>query len=260
MGSLETSDSGRPVVTLLMKARFLHRALKARYRDQSDEIRAAMSALTVGDVAVDVGANKGAYLYWLRRAVGPTGRVFAYEPQQKLARYLQSICAGMHWQNVQVRACALSDSAGARVLHIPGSGDSPGASLGEAVMASAECRDERVETDTLDHQLADAGRVALLKVDVEGHELEVLRGAARTLARYAPLLLFECEARHLTSHSMQDVFQFLTGAGYSGEFFSPLGLTPIDRFDPAVHQRRTPGNFWEAPGYCNNFIFRRARD
>lgn len=242
-----------------MKARFLYRALKARYRDQRSEIEAAMASLAEGSVAVDVGANKGAYLYWLRKAVGPTGTVLAYEPQRRLALYLRSVCARMNWQNVLVRDCALSDSAGARTLHIPGPGDSPGASLEEAILATSACRDEHCEADTLDHQLAGERPVSLLKVDVEGHELPVFRGAAGILARQAPVLLFECEARHLTNHSMQDVFGFLLGLGYSGAFFSPQGLLPIARFEPSVHQRQTAGRFWDAPGYCNNFLFRRER-
>jgi hypothetical protein len=164
----------------------------------------------------------------------------------------------MGWRNVLVRHCALSDSAGQRTLHVPGQGDSPGASLEEAILTISPCRNETCETDTLDNQLEGEGPVALLKVDVEGHELSVFRGAARTLARDAPVLLFECEARHLTGHSLQDVFGFLQGLGYSGAFFSPQGLAPLDRFDPAVHQRRGPGRFWDAPGYCNNFLFKRS--
>ena len=238
-----------------MRARFLYRALKARYRDQRLEMTAALSALAEGDVAVDVGANKGAYLYWLRKAVGPSGRVFAYEPQQSLAMYLRSVSSRMRWKNVLVRSCALSDHTGEGTLHVPGRGDSPGASLEKPILAASECRSETCETDTLDNQLEGEGPVSLLKVDVEGHELRVFRGAARTLARDAPVLLFECEARHLSEHSMQDVFAFLEGLGFSGSFFSPQGLLPLDRFDPSVHQRRAPGRFWAAPGYCNNFLF-----
>lgn len=242
-----------------MKARYLYRAFKARYRDQRSEIDAAVAALSEGGVAVDVGAHKGAYLYWLRRAVGRGGTVIAYEPQRKLAEYLRSVCANMQWQNVVVRECALSDSAGPRTLHVPGQGDSPGASLEEAIVSTAECHDENCEADTLDHQLEGERPVSLLKVDVEGHELQVFRGAAGMLARQGPVLLFECEARHLSKHSMQDVFEFLRGLGYTGSFFSPQGLLPIDRFDPAIHQRQTPGRFANAPDYCNNFLFRRER-
>ncbi len=239
-----------------MKTRFLYRALKARYRDQGAEIRALLAGLAPGDVAVDVGANKGAYLYWMRRAVGPAGRVFAFEPQPGLARYLETVRTRMGWENVVVRECALSDAAGVRILHVPGWENSPGASLEEAAAAGPGTRDREVAADTLDHQLEGAGRVALIKVDVEGHELAVFRGAARTLAESRPLLLFECEARHLTGHVPRDVFAHLERLGYRGQVFSPEGLRPVAEFDAAIHQRRAPGRFWEAPGYCNNFLFR----
>lgn len=242
-----------------MRARFLYRAFKARYRGERQEMSAAIAALGEGDVAVDVGAYKGEYLYWLRRAVGPAGRVFAYEPQQRLARYLRSVASRMKWGNVLVRGCALSDSAGERMLHIPRQEDNPGASLEEAILTISQCRDEACETDTLDNQLEGEAPVSLIKVDVEGHELQVFRGAARTLARDGPVLLFESEARHLIAgHSMNDVFAFLRGLGYSGHFFSREGLLPVDRFDPAVHQRQDSERFWDDPGYCNNFLFRRT--
>jgi len=243
-----------------VKARFLYRAWKARFRGERGEIRALLDRLAPGDAAVDVGANKGAYLYWMRRAVGPGGSVIAFEPQPGLARYLEDMRARMAWDNVSIRDCALSDSSGRRVLHVPGWENSPGASL-EAlepagVAGNAE-RDREVAVDTLDRQLEDAERprIALVKVDVEGHELAVFRGAERILSSSRPALLFECEARHLSGRSPHEVFAFLKSLGYRGAFFSPRGLRPIGEFDPSVHQRRGPGRFWEAPGYCNNFLF-----
>jgi len=155
-----------------VKARFLYRAWKARFRGERGEIRALLDRLAPGDAAVDVGANKGAYLYWMRRAVGPGGSVIAFEPQPGLARYLEDMRARMAWDNVSIRDCALSDSSGRRVLHVPGWENSPGASL-EAlepagVAGNAE-RDREVAVDTLDRQLEDAERprIALVKVDVE---------------------------------------------------------------------------------------------
>ena len=243
-----------------MKARFLYRAWKARFRGERGEIRALLDRLAPGDAAVDVGANKGAYLYWMRRAVGPGGSVIAFEPQPGLARYLEDMRARMAWDNVSIRDCALSDSSGRRVLHVPGWENSPGASLeplAPAGMAGNAERDREVAVDTLDRQLENAGRprIALVKVDVEGHELAVFRGAERILSSSRPALIFESEARHLSGRSPHEVFAFLKGLGYRGAFFSPRGLRPIGEFDPSVHQRRGPGRFWEAPGYCNNFLF-----
>ncbi len=240
-----------------MKPRFLYRAYKARYRNDRSEIATVLALLRPGHVAVDVGAHKGAYVYWLRHAVGPTGGVFAFEPQPALARYLQSVCATMGWQNVFVRQCALSDSAGLRTLYVPGHTPSPSASFEPPTAANPPGHSYECPTDTLDHQLAQQERVRLLKVDVEGHELQVFRGAAGLLHRCSPVLLFECEARHLKGHSMQDVFRFLEGFGYEGSFFSPKGLLPVRQFDPPVHQPRGSERFWDAAGYCNNFLFQR---
>jgi FkbM family methyltransferase len=240
-----------------VKARFLYRAWKARLRGEREELRALRDALSPGDTAVDVGANKGAYLHWMRQAVGPTGRVYAFEPQPGLARYLESVQGCMGWDNVTVREIALSDSAGRRVLHVPGWENSPGASLELSESTSSPgARDREVEVDTLDHQLEGAKRIGLVKVDVEGHELAVFRGAPRTLTEHRPVLLFESETRHLSGRSPHEVFAFLSRLGYRGEFFSPKGLRPVGEFDPSIHQRRGPGRFWEAAGYCNNFLFR----
>jgi FkbM family methyltransferase len=237
-----------------VKARFLYRAWKARLRGERGEVQALLSRLGPGDRAVDVGANKGAYLYWMRRAVGPAGAVYAFEPQPGLARYLETARQCMGWENVSVREVALSDAAGRRPLHVPGRENSPGASLEAAVGGNAR----EVDVDTLDHQLEGAGPIRLVKVDVEGHELAVFRGASRTLSAQRPALLFESEMRHLGGRSPHEVFAFLRVLGYRGAFFSPGGLRPIEEFDPSVHQRCGPARFWEAPGYCNNFLFEAA--
>jgi len=214
--------------------------------------------LSAGDRAVDVGAKKGSYTFWMRQAVGESGRVYAFEPQPELAGYLRATCGAMRWGNVEIREAAASDRTGEATLRVPGSGPSPGASLEASAAAGPSSRGVRCETVRLDDALGDdeEGRIALLKVDVEGHELAVFRGAARILARDSPALIFECEARHLGGDSAPaDVFAFLEALGYAGSFFSSSGLRAVPGFDPAVHQRRGPGRFWKEPGYVNNFLF-----
>ena len=238
-----------------MKLRYRYRALKARYRDEKPELKAALAAIQPGDTVADIGANKGAYLYWLQKKVGPTGKVFAYEPQPTLASYLETVRAGMGWQNVIIRDCALSDVAGTGTLNVPGAGVSPGASLEMAITDAADCRHLKCPVDTLDRQFRDCCQITLLKIDVEGHELNVLRGAKEVFTRHAPVLLFECEARHLNNHTMSDVFNFLKNFGYTGEFFSQTGLRPMSEFDLQIHQKQAGARFWDAPDYCNNFLF-----
>jgi FkbM family methyltransferase len=239
-----------------MKARYLFRTYKARYRDQRGEFQAILPALRRGDVAVDVGTNKGAYLYWLRRAVGAEGRVVAFEPQAALAEYLRGVVGAFHWQNVKVEECALAEAPGQGTLYVPGDGVSPGATLSAGVLEHQAGQSLTCQIDTLDRRLANAGRVAVLKVDAEGFELPVFRGGAAILQRDRPLILVECEARHLRTHRMEDVFAFLAGLGYAGEFFSPQGLRPLAQFDARIHQKQAGERFWDAPDYCNNFLFR----
>lgn len=69
----------------LGRIRWLFRAWRYRYRLERREITLLLQQLRPGDWAVDVGAHKGAYTYWMQRAAGATGQVFALEPQPLLA-------------------------------------------------------------------------------------------------------------------------------------------------------------------------------
>jgi len=234
-----------------MRPHYLYRAYRARWFRQAGEIRAVGSALREGDTAVDVGAHKGRYVFWMRRAVGAAGRVLAFEPQPLLADYLRGVSAAMGWRNVAVRQAAVADAPGTATLHVPGArGVSAGASLDSAAYADGAPLHYECAVVTLDRELQSGERVRLIKVDAEGHELQVFRGAEGLLRSQGPVLLFECETRHLRRHSMADVFGYLDGLGYRGSFFSPTALRPLAEFDPTVHQRMGG----RAP-YCNNFLF-----
>lgn len=238
-----------------MKWRYLFRAFKAGYRDQKLEIALARALIRKGDLVADVGANKGAYLYWLRKAVGADGLVFAFEPQPRLAAYLDQIVPLMGWRNVVVRRAAISDKTGTQSLHVPGGGISPGASLESSVLDEKGGETFDCVVSRLDDELRDRGRVTFLKVDVEGHELSVFRGAVEIIKRDNPVILFECEARHLERYSMENVFDHLKGVGYDGFFLTKRRLIPLSKFEVTLHQKRQKDRFWDEPDYFNNFLF-----
>jgi FkbM family methyltransferase len=240
--------------------RFCYRALRARWRDQRAEIAALAGAIRAGDAAVDVGANKGSYLPWLSRAAG-SGRVVAFEPQPVLAAYLARACRAAGLTNVTVEAAGVSERAGNLELHVPGErGPSPGASFETAVAALSAGRDVTVPVVALDEYfLEEPRRIAAIKVDVEGHELAVLRGARKLVEKHGPLVVFECEARHVGEEGLRAALAFFAERGYQGSFVHRGRLLPVGQFDPDVHQRRSEGRFWDAPGYCNNFVMRRGR-
>jgi hypothetical protein len=133
-------------------------------------------------------------------------------------------------------------------------GPSQGASLSET-RADRSARSYQVRIESLDDFLAEYRlnrRVALIKCDVEGHELDVFRGAERTLANDRPHLLFECEARHRPNRLVDDVFAHLERLGYRGSFFWASGRRDISDFDVAEHQVEG------CRPYANNFLFEPA--
>lgn len=240
-----------------MKLRLLWRALRARYRDDRHELAAIRAALRGGGIGVDVGANRGAYLYWMARWARP-GRVVAFEPQEELACYLKAVAAACRLDNVAVEAKGVAESGGTREFFVPGGIVTPGASFSRRVRDRQACRTVAKEVVSLDEYFDEGEAVDVIKVDVEGLELDVFRGAARLLAEASPLLVFECENRHLEEGSVSDVLEFLVEHGYDGHFVHPNGLVPVQRFDAAVHQREVGERFFARTGYCNNFILRKS--
>ncbi|OPL13930.1 MAG: methyltransferase [delta proteobacterium MLS_D] len=241
-----------------MEARFLWRAFRARYRDEKAELSAIRDYVRPGDTVCDIGANKGAFVWWMSRWVGDRGRVAAFEPQEELADYLRRVCRKLSLSNITVEAKAVDAVSGTRTLYVPGSsGNSPGASLNARLSERENCRATTVPVVALDDYFDPGCRVTVLKIDVEGAEPRVFEGARRILKERSPLLVFECENRHLESGDVFDVFRILLDLGYEGDFVCGRRLRPLAEFDPSVHQREIGERFWDRKDYCNNFIFRK---
>ncbi|HQR29570.1 MAG TPA: FkbM family methyltransferase [Anaeromyxobacteraceae bacterium] len=232
------------------RLRFLWRAWRCRLRDDRAELRWILARLRPGQVALDVGAHKGGYTWWMQRAVGPGGCVVAFEPQARIAARLADVLARSGCGHVRVENLALSDRSGDAVLVQP-SGATCAATLEprERVRAS-----ERVRVVTLDGWLERNGdpAVHLVKCDVEGHELAVFRGARRTLERHRPALLVEIEARHRPGGSVAEVVGHLESLGYRASFFWKGRQLPVSAFRPELHQ--VPGR----RPYANDFAFEPA--
>lgn len=230
-----------------MKARFLWRAHRARMLDQAAELALIRRYTKPGDLACDVGANKGSYLYWMARWAK---RVVAFEPQPGLASYLETISAALPLRNVTVEQKGVSDHSGVLELYMP-SVNSPEASL----VPIAGALTVQVPVVALDDYFDPSERLAVLKIDVEGAELDVFRGADRILRQDRPVLLFECEQRHLRAGSVFDCFRHLEARGYTGRFIQGKTLKPVSEFDLALHQSQMGDRFWREPDYSNNFLF-----
>lgn len=189
--------------------------------------------------AIDVGANRGETLEMIL-AVAPEGRHVAYEPIPALAERLAA-----EFPQVDVRNAACSDEAGsAQFTHVLNAPAMSGLRQRADLPAHAqEVERFEVRLDKLDDALPEGYVPTLIKIDVEGAELLVMRGAAETLARHRPFVIFEhgIGGADLYGSKPGEVWDLLDGAGlrifdldgdgpYSRERFEAVFAEPIWNF------------------------------
>jgi FkbM family methyltransferase len=212
-----------------------------------------------GAFTVDVGASWGLFSYHLARLTGPSGTVCSYEPHPANRDVLAKLAAAR--PSVRFRPAAVSDTPGTAQMQVPVFGSrhvTAQSSIAHGFDGQSNVRVEKVSVPTvrLDDELGDA-RVDFIKIDVEGHEIAVLRGAAETLRRTLPPMLIEIEQRHLDL-PIKEVFQEIEAIGYVLYFIDGPALRPIDEFDLDRHQLSSvvPNEFtpFSMPeGYVYNF-------
>jgi FkbM family methyltransferase len=171
-----------------------------------------------GDV-IDVGANTGFYSLLAARAQ-PAPVVLAFEPDPAVRETLQrNVEANALTRCIHICPLGLSDRSGEAGLYIPDSshGLVETSSSLEPDFKPAHGAVLQVEVSTLDAFLASSklirNRIGVIKIDVEGHEAPVLRGAAATVARHRPVLFvellpradFTTMRRFLAEHSYVDI-------------------------------------------------------
>lgn len=199
-------------------------------------------------LAIDVGANKGVYLYHLCRRFQ---RVVAFEPLPSMASYLSHAAPA----NARVHRLALSNKSGEAEIRLP-RGFNELASLEPAsggAATGAEIETHATPLATLDS--FGLGPVGLIKIDVEGHELNVLEGARATLQRFHPTVLIEVEERHRQG-GIARVRAVLEELGYEGYFLDAARLRPIAEFDPVRDQDQASlAQSVKVGRYVNNFIY-----
>ncbi|MDQ1038828.1 FkbM family methyltransferase [Streptomyces sp. V3I8] len=176
--------------------------------------------------AVDVG---GWYGPWTRRLSGRARRVVTVEPVPHLARLLAAATPG----NVRVVHAAASDRPGTARLWLP-PGDQGDRGVSSLVRRDIHARALNVRCLTLDS--LDLHDVGFIKIDVDGGELAVLRGAKTLLARDRPALFIELEAR---IQPVGPVVSHLAERGYAGWVLPGATWLPLSSFDLEAHQART---------------------
>jgi FkbM family methyltransferase len=176
------------------------------------------SVVSSGDTVLDVGANVGQYSVLLSRQVGPEGRVLAFEPVPRTFRLLESVVSGLQLPNVHAFRLALADFDGtASIAEVDNHG------VPDRGLAHLACdRAERsvvapvARLDSIAEEPLGIDGCSFVKIDVEGAELLVLRGAEQLLATRRPAILVEVDrgmsARYGTAP--EELHTFLAALGY----------------------------------------------
>lgn len=199
--------------------------------------------MPAGGVAIDIGVWYGP---WTKALARRASIVHSFEPQPELCRFLRKVCE----PNVVIHQLAMSDVTGTTQLWTD-EGAPVANALGSIEYAGGSTTAISVHTEPLDaSHLCD---VALLKIDVEGHESAVLRGARATIDRERPRIVIEIEQRHLKC-PIFDIFEQIQMHGYRGYALRVGVPEPLEAFDLESDQLAWVDQL-PARRYVNNFLF-----
>lgn len=221
---------------------WLERELRSRPNHFEPEMFLVPLLCDRAHTAIDIGANTGSYSFYMARFAG---RVISFEPNLDLWPRLRRILG----PQAQIESAALSDHTGTATFRIDSSNTGV-ATIEEKNDLSCVADKSIVTTRTVQVRPLDSfgfDNVSLIKIDTEGHEESVLRGAQQTLRDVRPALIVESEDRHNHGAPVR-VAELMDSLGYRCLYIQHRGL---HQFDPSAPLQRDPC----ALDYINNFIF-----
>lgn len=236
-----------------MKRRVLSAPLGLDYPFEA-EMKIVHAFIEPGQLFLDVGAHDGFYSSILEDVIGAE-QVYSFEPIPSTYARLKRVRP-----KTRVFPIALSDRIGTQTIRIPliaGKAVTTRATLESDVQEVGQTGSEEItiQTSTIDafaehENLKDVG---LIKIDVEGHELHVVRGAVKTLQSFKPVLMIEMEQRHHTQ-PLKDVIAEVEKLGFAGYYLDvvawalkPVSSFSVDQFQNLENHRTTQ--------YIQNFLF-----
>jgi FkbM family methyltransferase len=210
----------RLIEKALCRVPSIYRALVRLRNPCNYEKLAYLKLVKPNNVVVEVGANLGYFTRLFANLVGTKGSVLAFEPipstREQLLRNVNNL------KQVTILPYAISDEVGKFMMYVPGDihgqaslkmhSRSGWGAAGEVTSVSVECIPL-----ALIKQVKALAHIDFMKVDVEGAELQVLKGAREILVRDHPILHLEIEERWMTSfgYGADEVESFLRSIGYT---------------------------------------------
>jgi FkbM family methyltransferase len=195
---------------------------------------------------VDVGAHQGVYSWFFARH---SRRVFAFEPNPENFRILSRLSG-----SITCYQAALSDEAKEAELRVPC--DDAGLVLDEGgTIVGGEAKwAKRFQVKCMPLDAFELKDVGFLKIDVEGAEFAVLRGALRTITTSKPKMMVEINGDQTGEERLRETVAWIERLGYDCFFFSNRKIAAFRHFDLKRDQLRAQHER-NIRDYANNFIF-----
>lgn len=181
--------------------------------------------LRPGMTFLDIGANEGLYSIFASRKVGESGEVWAFEPSPREFRRLHANLALNECANVEEFDLALGDREGEAQLAVAGFGHEGQNTLSSFVYDIEILERMPVAVHRLDEIASRKGleRLDVVKIDVEGSEVRVLKGASAALTDFRPVVIVEAHDRALRTqdNSVEELLELLRSFEYTVNSFDP---------------------------------------
>ena len=208
-------------------------------------------------VFIDVGANLGQYLYQAEQCISKEN-IIGFEPHPQLNHRLKQLFKGC-----QIYEAALSDHQGTAQFKIPYFDSREIHTRGTLKTEHTELEETNaklieVDIDTIDHFTTSTGiqNVSVIKIDVEGAEFDVVKGAINTIQKNQPILIIEIEQRHHQIDIKEQIKSIEQMGNYLCLYFDALSQTlKQDVHSRSILELQSPENHAKNRQFINNFIF-----
>ena len=171
-----------------------HACWDRMFKEERDKIE---KYIKKGDTVIDVGGNMGFFVLILNNLMNDSGKIYSFEPSGRLSKKLSSTVKINNLKNVEIINLALGEQEGATSLYF-----NPKQS-GLSSIVTQDKNDfivEEIKITTLDKFSNNISeRISFIKIDTEGYEPQVLRGAKETIKKHKPTIYLELGGDHFES-------------------------------------------------------------
>ncbi len=209
-------------LTLFLKKIYYKKVISNFDFKKEENLSAVGSLIKKGDFVIDIGANFGVYTSYLSKKVGEKGKVLSVEPIPSTFSVLQYLIKNLKMNNVTALQFAISNKEEKVFMEVPNYEGGGGLNFYRAKITNNSSKDSfSIDSTTLDKILLNHKEIpSFIKIDVEGVELDVIKGASKTLeSKNTSFLIEVSEDPDKDGSEAHKLFKIFDNAGYNPYIF-----------------------------------------